>query len=157
MGCCGSECNNNTLINTNNNSPVYECSTFMSNQIKQYLNSNKYKIESVITEKGPLIPMFNDNHKQCESLPRSALQVYDINGNETDLQFETNAIFSNSKNGSPDRVFYNEISTVYFIPIKGFHDSFDILALKTKVGPRAFLFVQRKYESIIKRVIEEGK
>lgn len=152
MGCCATQ--PQPLLADNNNENIYEGNS-APRGIRNYLNSNFDKIKTIIKEKGSPVPLYS-NEKQAESLPRSPLPVYDIDGHDTELSFETDAIFSHPQDGTPDRVFYNEVRRISFVPIDGFNNSFVILALDTKVGYRAYLFVQKKYTSIIKRVIQQG-
>ena len=155
MGCCASQ-PQGLLANPDNVKYIYEDNS-APRGIRNFLSSNYEKINYVIKEKGPPIPVYSSNEKQAESLPRKPLMVYDIDAHETELSFETEAIFSHPQDGTPDRVFYNEVRKISFVPIEGFNGSFVIFALDTKVGYRAFLFVQKKYKTIITEVIKQGK
>lgn len=155
MGCCTSQ-PQSLLADPQRNNNIYEGDS-APRGIRNYLNSNFDTIQSIIKEKGPPVPVFNSNEKQAENLPRKPLVVYDIYGHESELAFETDAIFSNPQDGTPDRVFYNEIRKISFVPIDGFNNNFVIFALDTKVGYRAFIFVQKKFTSIITTIIKEGK
>ena len=132
MGCCASQ-PQGLLANPDNVKYIYEDNS-APRGIRNFLSSNYEKINYVIK-----------------------LMVYDIDAHETELSFETEAIFSHPQDGTPDRVFYNEVRKISFVPIEGFNGSFVIFALDTKVGYRAFLFVQKKYKTIITEVIKQGK
>lgn len=156
MGCCATQPQSLLANSDGNEKHVFESGSVPRN-IRNYLNSNQEKIQFVIKEKGPPIPVYNGNVKQAESLPRSALIVYDLDAHETELSFETDAIFSHPEDGTPDRIFYNEIRRISFAPIDGFNGNFVIFALDSKVGFRAFIFLQKKYISIITTIIKQGK
>lgn len=124
-------------------------------KIKNYLSLNLTKIEQIITFKLPHCPIWSD--KQAESLPVKHFELYDIDGNDVELGFETESIFIHPENKSVERIFYEEINQISFIPIKKFRDSFVVFVVDSKFGFRTFIFLEKKYMEIITKIINQHK
>jgi hypothetical protein len=125
-------------------------------RISKFWEENDVKHASIIA-KGPLLPFYGNGKapRQANQLPRSAFRLYDMDGNETEFRFETNAIFSHPSTGLPDRIFYSEISDVRFRPIPGYENVYAQMTFDTKVGIRTFFYLPMEYEDIIRRVIKQ--
>ena len=141
MGCCNSTPKNNKR------------SIFVSG-LQKYAQANENKFNQIIS-KGPILGLFENDRKQSESLPRTPLKVYDQNGFKTNLQFETDAVFSNPEKGSPDRIFYNEIKKFIFVPINKYGKEYDSLLLDTKLGNRAYFYIPHRYKDLITKILSE--
>ena len=124
--------------------------------IKTYLCSNLQKINEILKTMYPPVIFFYDE-KEADSLPPDYLKVYNIDGKETDLGFETESIFIHPEGEEVDRIYYKEIHEIAFIPIEGYNDHFAIFAFESDFGFRALLFIQRVFKPIITNIINIGK
>lgn len=140
------------------NNPIIDMSS-TPRAIKKYIESNLKRINQIITE-GPPNSVFIGNDKQADSLPTKYLLVYNLEGKITELGFETYSIFihpENETSESVERIFYNEIKQISFIPFDNYNDSFVIFAIESKFGIKILIFLEKKYMTIIKTVINQGK
>lgn len=129
---------------------------YLPHRIKRHCILNLAKINQVMG-KDPPIPIFMENGIQADSLPTMYFQIYDINGNDTKLGFEEKSIFIHTEEQEVERINYNEIDQIAFVPYNGYNKSFVILVLDTYFGIKILPFVQRKYTSVIEKIINERK
>jgi hypothetical protein len=123
--------------------------------ISKFLEENRLAHAAIIA-RGPLLPFHRSGGrpKQAEHLPRSAFRLYDVNGNETEFRFETDAIFSHPISGPVDRVFYNEIRDAKLTPIPGHEQTYAQMTFDTKRGFRTYFFLPIEYTNIILQIVK---
>lgn len=108
----------------------------------------------LIIKKGPPTIQYRFDTRQEQFLPRKPFLVYDSLGKETELHFEEDGIFSNPTNGDKsERIFYNEIRDVRFIPIRGQEKYFYQIVFKTVFGERSYYYIPIVFRECIKRAI----
>ena len=73
------------------------------------------------------------------------------------MGFETDSIFIHPEGEKVDRIYYNEIHKISFIPIEGYNNNFVIFVFESDFGFRALLFVEKRFQSIITNVININK
>ncbi|KAK8866738.1 hypothetical protein M9Y10_009706 [Tritrichomonas musculus] len=115
--------------------------------------------KDIIKKGPPTLRIVFETKKQEESLPKR-FKIYDTNGNDCKLYFETDGIFIKYKtkenekkkgtsNITNERIFYNEINNFKFVPTEGFEKCYTNLVLHTKFGKRVLYFIPREYTKII--------
>ena len=114
-----------------------------------------------IIEKGPpSIRIVYETGKQKDTLPKKPFKIYDTNGNNCKLSFETEGIFiqyianENGQQIQNERIFYPEIYKFKFTPTLGFEKFYSNLTLQTKFGKRILYFIPKEYTSLISDIIE---
>jgi hypothetical protein len=126
-----------------------------SSRIQSFLEQNRARHAEIIGQ-GPLLPLYGNGGPivQADHLPKRPFKLYNGDGAEAEVGFETEAIFSNPNGGRPERIFYSEIHNVLFSPIDGFESLYMQMALETDVGFRIFFFLPRQYQTIITHILK---
>lgn len=145
MGCCGSKSLDSAQV------PL-KCGRFTT--IPKWLEAYKTKSAEIIAQ-GPFVPFLGEHAEtpQQVDLPKTALRLYDMNGNECEFYFQTDSIFSSQKNvaNAQEMIFYDEIRNYSLIPLAGYERQYLQMTFSTKYGFRTFYFVPIVYRDAINR------
>lgn len=115
-----------------------------------------------IIDKGPpSIRIIYETGKQKDELPQKPFKIYDTNGNNCKLYFETGGIFikykennkENDKKVQDERIFYSEIYKFKFTPTHGFEKYYSNLTLQTKFGKRILYYIPTEYTKLISNIL----
>jgi hypothetical protein len=119
--------------------------------IDQEIASHKQKSEEILAQ-GPLLPMYQGNRSLDRPLTAKPLKVYDTQGSEVKLSFETSGFFTRSKTGLTERIFYDEIRAAKLLPILS-NEEYMQVVIDTAFGVRMYYFVPRAYTKVLSTIL----